>query len=460
MAEEARTNLAIFGEYVCGKKPAKHHQEWIDALVTGQSNESLNLIAGNDTEILAPRGSAKSTWLSFFVAWAIGHNPGIQIIYVSCSEKIAISRSRIIRRIIESPKYQEVFPAIMRSSRWTDTLWEIDKVRAKTSVIEADFTFYAVGCIGSIVSRRSNLILCDDLIKSSQAIANRDIREQMTNNLYEVILPTLIPGGRVVDIGTRFRRDDIHATEFIPDKGWEPIIQSAIEVDKETGKERSFWEERFGLEYLQELREKDPVSFSFQYQNEIVGTGTESISYDWIWRDDIPPLDRFEQKVLGIDLASSLKTRADYSAFILVGRYLGNYYVIDARFGKWAGNIEKFEVIKNLYEEWGEFEILCESIAYQSSFIKDFDTYVEQEHLENLRCNGIKMKGDKLQRLSGLKGLFQRGRIIFNKYRLMSRLIDEICNLGTSIHDDGCDAFVYAMAGLFNQRRLDSDDLD
>jgi predicted phage terminase large subunit-like protein len=457
-AEEARGDLGIFGKYVCGKSPAAHHREWIEALVTGESNDSLNLIAGENTEILAPRGSAKSTWLSYFIAWVIGHNPGIQCIYLSYSEKIAISRSRIIRRIIESPLYQEVFPDIAKSSRWTDTLWEIDKPRAKISSIESDYTFYAVGCLGSIVSRRSNLIVCDDLIKSSQSILNRDIREQMVSNFYEAVLPTLIPGGRVIDIGTRFRRDDIHATEFTTEKGWNIVQQSAVNLNLQTGEETSFWEERFGIDYLQDLREKDPVSFSFQYQNLVKETGTESISYDWILRGDIPDIDQFESMTLGIDLASSLKDRSDYTAFVLTGRRNGFYYVIDNKFGKWVGNIDKFDIIKKMYKEWGEFEVLVENVAYQSSFISDFESYIEQEGITELRCSGVKLKGDKLQRLSGLKGLFQRGKIVFNKYRLMNRLIEEICNLGQATHDDGCDAFIYAMSGLLGRRSLDSQD--
>jgi hypothetical protein len=465
----ARNDLAIFGEYVCGKKPAVHHQEWIAELVTNRSNDSLKLIAGEDTEILAPRGSAKSTWIGFFVAWVIGHNPGIQIIYVSCAESIAISRGRLIRRIIESSKYQEVFPNISKSNRWTDTLWEIDKGKAGVNTIDSDYTFYSVGVTGSIVSRRSNLIIGDDLIKSSQSIKNREIREQMVENWNEVICPTLIPGGRIVDIGTRFRRDDIHASEFTQDKGWRQIIQKAVLTDEATGIEKSFWEDRFELGDLQSRRERNPVAFSFQYQNEIIGTGTESIDYEWIRRGDIPMLDKFEEKILGIDLASSLKNRADFTAFVLVGRYLDSYYVIDCRFGKWIGNLDKFDTIKQLYEEWGEFEILVESVSYQSSFIKDFDDWINREEetksthgltIKQLRCNGIKLKGDKLQRLSGFKGLFQRGKVIFNQYRLMSKLIDEICNLGTSVHDDGCDAFVYALSGLVSRRRLDTSDTD
>lgn len=126
-ALRAWNDFAYFAEYVCGKPAAKHHLEWVTELVTGKSSQSLELVAGDNLSILAPRGSAKSTWIAMWVAWVIGHNPSVQIIYVSYSESVALSRSRIIKRIIESQKYREVFPNVLPGKRWSDSDWEIRK---------------------------------------------------------------------------------------------------------------------------------------------------------------------------------------------------------------------------------------------------------------------------------------------------------------------------------------------
>lgn len=457
IAVKARTDVGMFGEYVCGKKPASHHESWIDELC-GESNDLLTGIAGENTSILSPRGSAKSTWIAYIVAWVIGNNPGIQIIYESYSEPIAVSRSRIIKKIIESKRYQEVFPHIRKSSKWADTMWEIDKTYAGVPEFDSDYTLFATGITGSIVSRRSHLIILDDLIKSSQSINNREIRMQIITNFHETILPTLVPGGRCISIGTRFRRDDIHATEFISEKGWRVIEQKAILSEPRGGKEYSYWEERFSLKFLQEIREKDPIIFSYQYQNTVINTGIESISYDWIYRGDIPFA--FDRLIVGCDLASSLKSRADYTCFVLGGKIDNRYYIIDVRYGKWVGNVEKFETIKKLREEWGRFDLLVEKVAYQTSFKGDFDMWVGDNDLEDVYCQGVYLPGDKLQRLSGFKALFERGKIVFNQYRMMGRLLDEICNLGNSEHDDGADAFTLCMSGLTGRRRLDAGDVE
>ena len=49
---------------VLDKAPARHMLEWHEHLITGESNKYLLDIAGENLDILAPRGSAKSTVLT------------------------------------------------------------------------------------------------------------------------------------------------------------------------------------------------------------------------------------------------------------------------------------------------------------------------------------------------------------------------------------------------------------
>ena len=85
---------------VLDKPPAQHMLEWHKHLVTGESNKYLLDIAGPNLDILAPRGSAKSTVLNLFTAWVIGRHTTqkrpLQIIYCSYNINTAIPKSRII----------------------------------------------------------------------------------------------------------------------------------------------------------------------------------------------------------------------------------------------------------------------------------------------------------------------------------------------------------------------------
>ncbi|ABA24679.1 conserved hypothetical protein [Trichormus variabilis ATCC 29413] len=454
-ALRAWNDFAYFAEYVTGKTAAEHHLEWITELVTGISSQTLELVAGDNLSILAPRGSAKSTWIAMWVAWVIGHNPSIQIIYVSYSESVALSRSRIIKRIIESPKYREVFPNVLPGKRWSDTDWEIRKDFAGVDSLDSDYTFYATGITGSITSRRSDLVVYDDIIKSSESIENPEVREKITTNYSEVIRPTLKPGGRQVNIGTRFRADDIHCTDFIPAKGWKQIVQQAI-VDDDDGKEVSYWPERFTLEELQALREDSPVAFSFQYQNRVMRSSETSIDPLWIKHGEFP--DHFDSLCIGGDLSASLRERADYTVFVLGGRVGNKFYILDIRRGRWSGNIEKLDQIIELWADWGELPItLCaEAVAYQSSLKGDFTHYlVNEKQIFNIQYQQPTTKGDKLQRLRGVSGLFQNGLVTFNQYRMMGRLVDELINFGAMDKDDCVDALVYCLVGLMGRRKLE-----
>jgi hypothetical protein len=113
LLERAREDFGFFCEYVADKPPAKHHQDWHRHLVTNQDSSCLLKVAGPNIDLLAPRGSAKSTVAGLFAAWAIGVHTAakrpLQILYLSYTVDIARSKSATIKRLIESKKYQEVF---------------------------------------------------------------------------------------------------------------------------------------------------------------------------------------------------------------------------------------------------------------------------------------------------------------------------------------------------------------
>lgn len=430
----ARSDLGLFGEFVSGKCPAAHHLQWFPVLCSTQEKVS----------ILSPRGSAKSTWLALYAAWMIGKYPGIQIIYVGYSESVALKQSRLIKRLVESPQYQQVFPHIRPGKRWSDTDWEIDKTHAGVTSLDSDYTLYAVGATGSITSRRSNLILYDDLIKSSTAIANEDIREKLITNIDEVIMPTLIPGGMVRNIGTRFRRDDLHATKFTAENGWTVIEQSAI---VEGG---SYWGDRFSLEFLENLQQQNPITFAYQFQNQIPPGDDEAIiKAAWILYGAVPPHAEFEDLVLGVDLAASEKEKGDYTAFVLVGRSGDRYFVVEAFRERISGNLEKIRRICELRKQYGQFKVVVERVAYQASFAGDWRDEMKRRRL-SWRCEEYIPKGDKNQRLEGISGVFANGLVVLNRDRPMIHLVSELLRTNLE-HDDLSDACVIALSRLLKR---------
>ena len=168
--KRAQEDFGFFCEYVADKPPAKHHKEWNRHFVTGESSSCLLRIAGPNVDLLAPRGASKSTIAGLLAAWAIGiHTHAgkpLQILYISYTVDIARAKSATIKKIIESKKYQEIFPKVrLLKNATSNEYWSIDHQFAGIDTTgEEQFTLCAAGLKGSVTSKRSHLCLTGDTL--------------------------------------------------------------------------------------------------------------------------------------------------------------------------------------------------------------------------------------------------------------------------------------------------------
>ena len=473
---EARESFQAFCKYL-GKAPAKHMLEWHAELCTGRDSECLIGIEGPNTDILAPRGSAKSTVLGLFAAWMIGRHAAakqmLRILYISYMVDIARAKSATIKGILTSPKYREIFPMVRLSKvRRSDEYWSIDYEFAgiDTSGEEA-FTIACGGLKGAITSKRSQLVLIDDPIKSAGSINNPDIRREMETTWTNVIAPTMFQGARAICLGTRFHFDDLHATLFTEKNGWKQVVQKAIITD-ENGKQRSYWPEFWSMKYLNARKREDRVAFAYQYLNTAVKTTDVGISPDLIIRSEVP--EDYDCLGVGIDLSAGLSEKNDWTVMTLGGIKEGKVYLIDQRRERTMGNLQKMDSLCQMLSDWNillenddnQFFptmspciIWPEAVAYQTSFEGDFKRIMfEERGLYNLTCSPVKgFKGDKLARLRGVLGLYEHKRIAWNKWRKWDVLEEELLNFGHSQHDDAVDSMVLTIGGLLRRGNLQLD---
>lgn len=449
----ARQDLGAFGEYVAGKKPADIHRSWFPHLVTEQDSECLHRIAGENTNILSFRGSAKTTWLRIWLAWAIGHNPHLQVGWISFTEKISIKSSRWIKRLVTSQRYKEVFPHIRPGQQWSDMVWAIDWQHAGVSEFDQDFTFASLGITGGITSNRFHLAVFDDLIKSAKAIKNEEIRDHMRETYGEVIEPCLasVPGSRQISLGTRFRGDDIHCTEFTDRNGWRVVQQGAI-VKAPDGTEMSAWPERLPLERLQQLRDRRPIIFSYQWMNVVPPMSDEyPITEDDIqWAED-HEIPTFSHLVLGIDLAASEEERNNATAFILAGRKDNKIYLLDSAEFRISGNWKKIQEVMKLWKKWekkaNRLTIAFGKPAYQKSFEGDFMDYKLRYKVMRVNCVGLPENLDKFEKLEAISGVFQDKQVFLRRGHSWGRVVSQLIGADQE-EDDLADACYFAIGHL------------
>ena len=476
--KKARDDFGYFCDYVADKPPAFHHQEWNRKFVTNEDSSCLIKIAGPNIDLLAPRGSAKSTVLGLLTAWAIGvHTQAglpLQVLYLSYTVDIARSKSATIKRIIESKRYQEVFPKVRLLKNVTSNeYWSIDhKFAGIDTTGEEQFTLCAAGLKGSVTSKRSHLVMIDDAIKSAADIANPDIRKTMQENWNAVIAPTMFEGGRAICLGTRFRHDDIHSTTFNEQNNWIQIVLSAIQNDPKTGEEESYWPEMWSLEYLKEKKRQSPIAFSFQYMNQVVRQNELSLAPELIVKAEIST--EFDTLGVGVDLSAGIREKNDYTVMVLGGRIDDRVHIIDYRRIRVMGNLEKLDALKELLNDWSIIQvdqgglyypthstcdIWSEAVQYQASLEADFKRIcLQNESLYNLIWHPVKgFRGDKLARFRGIMGMFEDRKIIFNRYRNFTNMFEELTNFGVSGHDDCVDALVWLVTGLMKKGHLQLD---
>lgn len=429
-------------------------------------------------DYIVSSNSAKSTTLGLFTAWAIGvHTTAklpLQILYLSYTVEIARPKSAAIKRIIESRKYQEVFPSVRLLKNVTSNeYWSVDhKFAGIENIGDEMFTLCAAGLKGSVTSKRSHLCLIDDCIKSAADIANPDIRKAMQDNWNAVISPTMFEGGRAICLGTRFRHDDIHATTFNEQNNWRQVVLSAIQQDPKTGDELSYWPEMWSLDYLKEKKRTAPIAFSFQYMNQIVRQGELSLAPELIVKAEIAT--EFDTLGVGVDLSAGIKEKNDYTVMVLGGRIEDRIHIIDYRRIRAMGNLEKLDEMKELLNDWsiigkddnGNYfptfstcDIWSEAVQYQASLEADFKRIcLNDEGLNNLIWHPVKgFRADKLARFRGIIGMFEERKIIFNRFRNFTNLFEELTNFGVSSHDDCVDALVWLVNGLAKKGKLQFD---
>jgi hypothetical protein len=491
----AWNSFESFRMAIAGHITYDHMRVWLEALYTGEDSRYLRRIAGEDTLILAPRESAKSTFLAQFIAYELGMHTSpwigipFKILGISYNIETALPRSRQIQSIIQSDKYQEIFPWVRPSKqKWGEKEWMIDLAWAGLPTTEEQYTYVCGGLNGGLNSRRCHLTFLDDLIKSPEAIKAASVRDSMESTWRSVVQFCRFDGSRAICLGTQMTPVDIYCTEFTEEKEWRVIRQSAL-LENVDGTEYSYWEPADDrspgtpLSRLQWERQNMPIEFAFQRQNKIIRIKQQSIDPNLIQRGIIPT--RFDTLVLGVDLSAGLKDSNDYTAMVLggvltVGDRL-QYWVIDTWEDRVMGNTAKLDAMIEIWEMWkhllpttktyihatGEcedapvsgLELWFDSSAYGLSLQGDYESHIVERHkITNWHVRPVPAsgRGGKLERLRRHSGLFDNKLVYFNLYgrtmsdgrRPLGRLIQQITEFGSTSHDDLLDGFELCVSGL------------
>lgn len=324
-AELARRHLGDYGAWVHGLTPARHHGMWIErisALVGGRSTKRKTLI-------LAPPGSAKTTWLSLiFPPWYLGNHPTHSLLFFTSSDTMSGQYGGTVKHTLESnERHALTFPLpSCRPDRVRG--WSSDGLYlAGIPPSGKDPSYRAVGYGASVVGSRAHGIILDDPLtqESSQSAAE----QERAKRYFDMTVDSrLHPGGWILAIATRWHELDL-AGHFMNKPDWDVLAMPAL-GEYPWGK--ALWPERFSVDWL-EAKRKDmggPM-FAALYMTDVSALGG-SVFKESAWFRPLPtdfdePADgedpRTPRERLTVcqfwDLAFSTRDSADYTVCLTLG---------------------------------------------------------------------------------------------------------------------------------------------
>lgn len=205
--------------------PAAHHDLWVQLFCDTRIEKQL---------IIAPPGSAKTTWLLMaYAACYIGFYPENNLIIASASGAVAARRGLSLRTMIESDLWQATFPTVkpVKSMKWEQIEWSVaENGQPRPGRMHPTMTAYGTG--GPIIGSRADLLIADDFLDFENT-RTAHLRQTNTNWFHNTFLNRSKAGGRVIVIGTSWSHDDAYA-RIRQGSGWVichmPLMSTSSDV--------------------------------------------------------------------------------------------------------------------------------------------------------------------------------------------------------------------------------------
>lgn len=404
--------------------------------------------------VLEPRGAAKTTHGDTGLAsWLVSLFPDIAIGLMSNTQTLADGFSRAIRNTVElNPRHVELFGSLKGDQKWTDSEW----IRRDSALIGTNnATMYARGVGGAIISKRFDIIICDDILDEENS-GTPEQRLAVQEWLLKTVLPCLKPGGVVIVLGTRWAVEDVYEVLISGEdqlvgsergRGWRFLVRGALIGDlTDRTTLTSYWPEYWPLDALLE-RWKDlgtPL-FMCTMQNDVSGLLAGNVFPSKFQYVDALPEGHSYTIKMGVDLASSEKERADYTARVVSAEDVcsecprkGFFYVLSAIRDRRETHHAEF-----IHDGWLAFPelglVICENQQFQSTLIQEVMTDYPRIPIEGRRADT-----DKTTRARAVAAKYEANRV-FHLKALEGSDFEQELRAFPKGHDDQVDALGYSM---------------
>lgn len=503
-------HFKVFMEEILNFNNADFQDELDDAL-TDPLNKKI--------AVTLPRGHGKSTHISVgYPLSKIAENHNLRILLISSTATISKS---FMTEIIGHIEKNEMYKAY---SKWVDPLhkgvvpkmknyqkakenWAGDSIIIDREDLNLkDPTINAVGLFGSILSKRADIIICDDVV--NQENSNTEEQRQKTIDwIYTTVLPVLVPGGIFIYLGNTWHQDDL-VSKLLKDPQFDyrkrlPAIQteatrqdlwqqwaSILLNDAKTVDDRRLeaelfyqdkkkdmdegvqllWPERFAYRDLYLMRLANGYAFSRMYQCDPSNRPNQKFRDEWLeeackrgkglrLQDDERDGLIMEMTTFGLDLAISLEDGSDDTALVILDKVKfgndlirpGDYVIRNIWRGKMTPNDVR-NMVKAKNDSIRPLGIRVESVAYQEAMVRDLGEM-------GIPVRGYHTGGEKMDPEIGVNSLAivaELGKLVLpydntdaRTIQLISQLMNEMRSFGDGSHTgDSLMSFWFAFSEM------------
>lgn len=289
--------------------------------IAEKRNEKRNLMLN------LPVGSGKSLLVEFFISWCFARSPAAKFVYVSHSQDLIEKLSGETKEMINSPEWQQMFGFTLRKDEHSKTAYSFEGAGNRTGMSAASMgsalTGIDAGNPNVSDDEFGGALIIDDPMDVKKATS--EVEKEKTIRAYTDKLSTRLrtPQTPIIAIMQRIDVGDL-ASYIIKNEAehWDIVKVPALTDDEE-----SFYPERFPKQQLLELREKNPVLFFSQYQQEPIVPGGNLFKDYMIQQGGVP--EGIEMTFITSDTAYKEKQENDYTVICAWGIKQGQLYLLE-----------------------------------------------------------------------------------------------------------------------------------
>lgn len=434
-----RMEPSWFVQYVMGLQNSAFHTQMQDFLT-----------ATDDGYIEVPRNHTKTTQLAGRYAWEIGHNCNIRIKNVGSNDYEAMKTVLMVKNIMESDRYREVFPEVEPDRQ----SWGKEALTVKrTKVSLRDPTLEAVSITGR-AGGRSDLLVFDDICDLKNSVQQPTQREVVKDNYRSLWLPTLdpsTPGGRIWRAATPWHIDDLTAEwrkEFGPTNRMfrRPCIETP-------DGDISPWPEVFTPELLAKRRlSYGPVAYARAFLLRPISSAEILFPTEWLDRSMYRAFSIPQQvldggvRIASVDFAYSKKElgkpNPDWSVLLVGLRDLTGTLWLERMWRVRMQFPEFSRLVATNVRSLGVRQLIAEAQGTQAGLVQQLRTMVGVPIVDAIRTT------DKYSRATEKQSFVETGRFRLPRsedgkvLREFLPLYDEMTTFPAAEHDDVVDASV------------------